>query len=1679
MAENELRLLNNAELKLALAESEDSFQSLVSVFLCPILLKLDSPHESVRNKTISIANHIMTRLNNNAQAILPLEALVSQYVEANQPLRKRFLLAFISIGEKRIPCSENLALLQICLNHVNEYPLVLLTLTIRLLRFSKPTSAITCSNDVILSLSSFYLIQKDQRIFSDLQFSQKTVDYRLSLLRWIHLSSWPSNWKWLAYFFASADSHSEVARLADEFTRDSGLPDLENLSHVNVLLDIALDKFRIEALHANFSVSISLRNKAIQHLLKSKIAANTDKAINCIEFILEAPPSMQPRLIQFTRWVVDKADPNFLKPKAAMILEKILSILSSNIIQSDLLRGFLYTTIGLLTKVDNHLITNSLLTNLLTSLQSELPDVRVSIDEALSIIIPYYSNFRFSNELLPVLEPFIFDSPESPAAYCALRFVLVAFPFDYLPARFICLKVQNPFVFHHSFIEEAKKGLNLSQWVQYNSVYSTNEAQEEDKVRAASYPSASEVISFILSDHDLKKFWESNAAEYCLAILEFIERCIYYSADRSLELYDNDKLSSIDALLIQDSKLREMVSEKCISLSNFNVFLEYVFYGTLLMHFEPTYALSRLVSFAPPEVTFSLPELDFLTSVFNFPLALRNTATRILGIILSTKDSTRISEVLSSCFTIISTSNNKNDNFFKAETALLIIGYTISYLAAQTNSAAVDSFILNSGSIKEFFSVLLEYLGSNVLHKKTTSLAIYKELFVYFTRDWITSYGVDFDEILNVLLRFLKEVEDTNVKVECLHVISRMSLSFSDDEMAEKILKAIYVTYHMDSPDILFASAEAMSILAGGHRNVFVKSTCPIFFQKQLDNYKADHYCFTLDFILTDCVNSPKPLLRRASSLWLFYIVRYCEPQTYTMTRLNDIYHSFLSFLVTQDDFVQDTASRGLKAMYDVLEGDERKSFTDNLISTIAADRVDEKTKAPLDADTALFTTNKGTVATYKDICSLASESGNPDLIYSFLSIAGNSSLWQARKGLASGISYLGIPEDQKRKTFSFDTSKSSSLLKKLYRFKHDPNPDVAKTMGEIWDTLVPSDLNLASHRKYLVEDCLEFMGSRSWRDRESSVNTLVSLLSNVPVTEYLNQLEDIWNMSFRTLDDIKESVREASFPLCKLLARSVIQSLEKTSHNTSPSGICKGKRIVSVALPFLLKHAYDQAKEVRSLTYSTITELVRTGNSTLTSFVPAIMQVMLEYLTEYESKAATFLDFHAKNYSIKQENIDNARTSAVQSSSMMDTLEKCIGLLDESSMQTLYPILNRMIAKPGGVPTKIGSAQVVMLLVIRRGPLVKQFASKLLQSLKSSCFDRNAAVSDAFASAIGYLLRVCPLEIASQTCQEIIDKFYDGNTNEQIISSKLTVYASRYAPDVFLNLGSLFFPFIFFGKHSSSISINGVLSKAWDELSSAGSSVNLYSEEIILLIQKNLIVTKWDVKRPAAAALLEFVNTSRLTYRQNDIYVLLNETMKDKSWPGKELLLEAYVKFLIKYPEFIKSQKMEEVHQVIVREFKRRNIVYKSHAMESVGELLSDENYRELDLYELSLNECGTFLQKEWFDKDDELNLEEKIALQRNSVYAMFNSSRPGNKNCNEMLLTYLSNALDENYLHWNVKLAILKNAPHLKKIMSNEEFLLYKDILYRCYEDNPSPKAKDYAEVIFGENYLSVLRN
>jgi proteasome component ECM29 len=105
--------------------------------LAPLLLKLASEHQSVRNKVISVCQHVNTRV--KPQSIqLPVAALVKQFKEQENSMIRHFDLLYIQQGVGRLSSGEQAELLPVVVKGVaksGSHGPQIFNLLLRLLEF--------------------------------------------------------------------------------------------------------------------------------------------------------------------------------------------------------------------------------------------------------------------------------------------------------------------------------------------------------------------------------------------------------------------------------------------------------------------------------------------------------------------------------------------------------------------------------------------------------------------------------------------------------------------------------------------------------------------------------------------------------------------------------------------------------------------------------------------------------------------------------------------------------------------------------------------------------------------------------------------------------------------------------------------------------------------------------------------------------------------------------------------------------------------------------------------------------------------------------------------------------------------------------------------------------------------------------------------------------------------------------------------------------------------------------------------------------------------------------------------------------------------------------------------------------------------------------------------------------
>jgi proteasome component ECM29 len=203
-------------------------------------------------------------------------------------------------------------------------------------------------------------------------------------------------------------------------------------------------------------------------------------------------------------------------------------------------------------------------------------------------------------------------------------------------------------------------------------------------------------------------------------------------------------------------------------------------------------------------------------------------------------------------------------------------------------------------------------------------------------------------------------------------------------------------------------------------------------------------------------------------------------------------------------------------------------------------------------------------VTTYKELCSLATEMGKPEMVYQFMNIVTHGRKIRGAQGATVATAKLLRSDDFDG--FAFDDATLEFLLPRLFRGQFDPSPSVGTSMKSVLvevaqsrqapgskpklsDLLVP---RLDAIMKLLL-DTNETTG-RLWRVREASAGALAEALvlcetkgENATV-RILQWLPTALHLLLRLTDDIKETVRIAAKTSVSAVSSLIIRLADPTT---------------------------------------------------------------------------------------------------------------------------------------------------------------------------------------------------------------------------------------------------------------------------------------------------------------------------------------------------------------------------------------------------------------------------------------------------------------------------------------------------------------------------------------------------
>lgn len=686
-----------------------------------------------------------------------------------------------------------------------------------------------------------------------------------------------------------------------------------------------------------------------------------------------------------------------------------------------------------------------------------------------------------------------------------------------------------------------------------------------------------------------------------------------------------------------------------------------------------------------------------------------------------------------------------------------------------------------------------------------------------------------------------------------------------------------------------------------------------------------------LSKLFADCKGT-KPSLLKASGIWLFCAVQYCSHLDEVQSKLRESQAAFMRLLNARDELVQETASRGLSLVYERGDEDLKNTLVKDLVSAFTGTgtqlKVEEETE--LFEPGALPTGEGNSVTSYKDIVNLANEVGDQRLVYKFMSLAANAATWSTR----SAFGRFGLSN------ILSESEVDPKLYPKLYRYRFDPNTNVQRSMEDIWKSLVKdSNATIETHFEAIMEDLLKSILGREWRMREASCAAIADLVQGRPFVQYEKYYREIWTSALRVLDDVKGSVREAALKLCMGLSNGLVRQLEESNHSTG------AKAMMSEALPFLLsdKGIENSAQDVQVFATITVMKICKHGGVALRQFIPDVVTQLLGLLSTIEPQQINYHYQRAGEDSRDQ--IDKIRSQMVNQSPISEAIENCLRFIDSDVMAQLAPKLESTIKTAIGMPTKIGCSRVLTTLFTRHTNDIKPVSTRFLKLLEKQTLDKNDEVSQAYARAAAYIMRVVDDADKQRFCHGLVELYFNAeeDTRRQKIAD-VVVSLAKISPDHFTSQESELLPFTYLGAHEGDEYVHKVFKEVWDQHAGTSRTVMRYVPEIVALVDRCLATAQWALRHTGAftiaAMVSDVADASAATGAIADanckaIWPVFDKALALKSFPGKEKLLESYPKFVDKGQAFWKAdeQVAAQMKKVALREAKRNNDEYRPHA--------------------------------------------------------------------------------------------------------------------------------------------------
>ncbi|CAM0950342.1 unnamed protein product [Alopecurus aequalis] len=1517
--------------RLALAE-DARLAPLLARVLPYAITSFASPAPSVRKLVMEILSHINKRVKHRPEIPLPMLDLWKIYTEsASSSIVRNFCIVYIEMAFERLPSEEKGNIAPDLLINISNVPAQHQGIILRLVSKAIGECNTRKVDDTIASKYQSISGSDDGLVFADFGFH--TILYqtpsqgvgcpaglsvaqadrvtgklplkgdiltsrKLGILNVLEAMQLASEIVYPIYLAGASDSQDSVAKRGDELLkRKASTANLEDPKLIKKLFMLFNGTAGAENIAAELKVApapSSLRVRLMSVFCRSIAAANAfPYTLQCIFGCIygSGTTSRLKQLgMEFTVWVFKHAVMDQLKLIGPVILSGILrSLDGSSTTEADStardVKIFAYQAIGLLASRMPNLFSNKteMAVRLFTALRLEDQSLRLTIQEAATSLATAYKGA--SKVVLKDLETLLLENSQVEqieVRFSAVRWATTLYDMQHCPSRYICMLGASDVKL--DIREMALTGLNLLN----------DERQSSAAAIDFNYPDIAEILDYIYSQEP--QLLHSNdhrqgkllfASKTFLAMIKFLMKCF--------EASDSPDLS-------QEDPSHSPVAKMCVVLEH-----AMSYEGSSELHALALKSLVDISSRQPKLVSSRYANrLHWLRALLSHVDSdAREAAARLLGIASSALSSSAALNLLSELTSALDPNHPSRFEIYHG--LLCAIGYVTacclkeSYISEELVEKVVDILVKvveSEGST--LASIAMESLGHIGLRCALPSI----------TRN---SSAAAVLTVLHERLTKLLSENDTKAIQKILVSLGHISwneLSFSYLKIA---LDLIFGLARSKVEDVLFASGEALSFiwgevpvtadviletnfislsqatnfltgdapLLGGSTNLGKRSSC-----EEAHTMAREEI---INKLFDTLIYSSRKEERCAGTVCLVSLTMYCGRHPKILELLPQIQEAFSHLIGDSNELTQDLASQGMSIVYELGDASMKGQLVHALVNTLTG-AAKKKKAIKLMEDSEVFQEGTigsnptgGKLSTYKELCSLANEMGQPDLIYKFMDLANYQAALNSKRGAAFGFSKIAKQAGEALQPHLH------TLIPRLVRYQYDPDKNIQDSMGHIWKLIVADPKKaIDEHYDVIVEDLLVQSGSRLWRSREASCLALADIIQGRRYSQVSKHLRKIWTTTFRAMDDIKETVRNAGDTLCRAVSSLTIRLCDVSLTNASDA-----KETMNIVLPYLLSEGIlSKVSSVQKASISLVMKLAKGAGTALRPHLSELVSCMLECLSSLEDQRLNYVEMHAGSAGIQTEKLDSLRVAVAKDSPMWETLDICIKVVDTNSLELLIPRLAQMVRSAVGLNTSF-----ITLLVQKVMINIKPYTAMLLKLLYTAVLEeRSSAAKRAFASSCAAVVKYASQSQAQKLIEDTAS-LHLGEKNSQLSGAVLIKSYLSNAADVISGYNAVVIPVIFSSSFDDDKETSALYGELWEDIpSSERVTLQLYLPEIVSLLCDCMSSSSWAGKRKSAKAtkkLCDALGEPFSLHYHNILKSLLKE-LPGRFWEGKDAVLDA-----------------------------------------------------------------------------------------------------------------------------------------------------------------------------------------